>query len=73
MTASAAYVEETCLAGPFVLGDRISLADPYLFVVCNWLEGDRVDVAQFPRILAFRAAMEARSSVKAVRARGMLS
>lgn len=72
MTASARHVEECCLVGPLVLGDRISLADPYLFVVCNWLEGDGVDVTRFPRILAFRAAMEARASVKAVRANGML-
>ena len=72
MTASARYVEQNCLGGPFVLGERISLADPYLYVVCTWLEGDSVDVLQFPKIEAFRAAMQDRASVKAVRAKGML-
>lgn len=72
MTASCAYVESNGLRGPFVLGDQISLADCYLYVVCSWLEGDGVDVSQFPKILAFREAMEARASVQAVKAAGML-
>ncbi|MEX1233679.1 MAG: glutathione S-transferase family protein [Roseovarius sp.] len=71
MTASATYVEEHCLTGPFVMGDRVTVADPHLFVMCQWLKGDGVDVANFPRITAFIEAMEARASVKAVRAAGM--
>jgi glutathione S-transferase len=54
------------------LGDTVSLADAYLYVVCSWLEGDGVDVSAFPKILAFREAMEARASVQAVRAAGMI-
>ena len=72
MTESCAYIVANGLRGPFVLGDRFSLADPYLFVVCGWLEGDGVDVSAFPKITAFRDAMEARASVQAVRAAGML-
>ncbi|MCA0929400.1 glutathione S-transferase family protein [Ruegeria profundi] len=72
MTASCKYITSNGLRGPFVLGEAFSLADAYLYVVCSWLEGDGVDVAAFPKILAFRAAMEARASVQAVRAAGML-
>ena len=72
MTASCKYISSNGLRGPFVLGEAVSLADPYLYVVCSWLEGDGVDVSAFPKILAFRAAMEARPSVQAVRAAGML-
>lgn len=72
MTASCDYIERNGLRGPFVLGDRISLADCYLYVVCSWLEADGVDVSAFPKIVAFRSAMEARKSVQAVRAAGML-
>ncbi|WP_164660862.1 glutathione S-transferase family protein [Tropicibacter sp. Alg240-R139] len=72
MTASCAYIESKGLRGPFVLGDNISLADIYLYVVSSWLEGDGVDVSAFPKIVAFRAAMEARASVQAVKAAGML-
>ncbi len=72
MTASCEYICSNGLRGPFVLGEAISLADAYLYVVCSWLEGDGVDVSAFPKILAFREAMEARPSVQAVRAAGML-
>ncbi|MCQ0091439.1 glutathione S-transferase family protein [Roseovarius sp. M141] len=72
MAESCIYIEQHCLAGPFVTGDRITVADAYLFVVCSWLEGDGIDVVAYPRIAAFRDAMEARPSVQAVRAAGML-
>ena len=72
MTACAAYVEAECLRGDFVTGDRLSIADPYLFITCNWLAGDGVDVTQFPKISAFLARMEERPSVKAMRERKML-
>ena len=72
MTASAAFVEAECLTGPYILGSTACIADAYLFVVCNWLPGDGVDLEPFPKIRAFMAAMEARPSVQAVRANGML-
>jgi glutathione S-transferase len=72
MRACATYIENEALRGDFVLGNDISLADPYLFAVCSWLEGDGVPVADFPRIDAFLKRMEARDSVKAVREKGIL-
>ncbi|WP_299704704.1 glutathione S-transferase family protein [uncultured Tateyamaria sp.] len=72
MTASAQFVEDECLIGPFVLGDQFTIADSYLFMVCSWLPGDGVDLAPFPKIRAFMEAMDARDSVKAVRAKGMM-
>ncbi|MGR3546946.1 MAG: glutathione S-transferase family protein [Roseovarius sp.] len=72
MTDSATYVETHLLTGPYVLGETLSLADPYLFVACNWLEGDGVDVAQFPKITAFMQAMRARPSVAQVIADNMI-
>ncbi len=72
MTASCKYISSNGLRGPFVLGKSFSLADAYLYVVCSWLEGDGVDVSTFPKILAFREAIEARPSVQAVRTAGML-
>jgi len=72
MTASARFVETECLTGPYILGETFTLADAYLFMVCTWLPGDDVDLAPFPKIRTFMAAMEARDSVKAIRARGMM-
>lgn len=72
MAASCDYISQFGLRGPFVLGDTLSLADCYLYVVCTWLNGDGVKLDRFPKITAFMAAMEARDSVKAVRAKNML-
>ena len=73
MRSSARYIEESCLRGPFVLGDTFSLADPYLFVVARWLPGDTVPLHEFPGIEAFVTAMEARASVRKIREKGLLT
>ena len=73
MTANAQYVEDHCLKGDFVTGDDLSLADPYLFVVCTWLEGDGVDMADFPKIAGFDKRMRARDSIRQAINRGMLA
>ncbi|WP_282130101.1 glutathione S-transferase family protein [Roseobacter litoralis] len=72
MTNSARYVEEHCLRGDFIIGDHLSIADPYLFVVCSWLEGDGVNMADFPGITAFQQRMHARDSVQQAINAGML-
>lgn len=72
MAACAEYVEAECLRGDYVCGAQFTVADCYLFVVCNWLAGDGVDVSGFPNIKAFMARMETRDSIIAVRAQGML-
>ncbi len=72
VAACARHIEDNCLQGDFVLGDSFSLADPYLFTVGQWLEGDGVNPADYPRIAAFLARMEARPSVQSVRSQGLL-
>mgnify|MGYP005850505999 CR=1 FL=1 len=72
MTDSARHVEDHVLKGPYVLGDTLSLADPYLYVACSWLEGDGVRVADFPKITTFIAAMRERPSVVQVITDGMV-
>jgi glutathione S-transferase len=54
------------------LGQSFSIADPYLFVVCTWLEGDGVSIADYPKIQNFVTNMEARKSVKTIREKAML-
>ena len=72
MTESAHYVENHCLRGAYVLEEQFSLADPYLFVVCNWLNGDGVSLGDFPAISGFLTRMRDRASVKWVVQQGML-
>ncbi|AUQ60071.1 putative glutathione S-transferase [Phaeobacter inhibens] len=72
MAASCDYICQSGLRGPLVLGDTLSLADCYLYVVCSWLEGDGVNVADYQKIQKFMASMDQRESVRAVTAKGML-
>jgi glutathione S-transferase len=55
-----------------VLGEAFSIADCHLYTICTWLEGDGVRLADYPKLQTFMAAMEARDSVRAVHAKGML-
>lgn len=54
--------------GPWVMGADYTIADPYLFTLAEWLEGDEVDPSAFPRLLAHRTRMQARASVRAAKA-----
>jgi glutathione S-transferase len=71
IAASCAYLEDKLDLAPFV-SKEISLADPYLFVILGWVSGDGVDLDAYPKLSAFRAMMQARQSVQAVTAKGML-
>lgn len=66
MTDCAELVENHYLKGPWVMGDRYSVCDPYLFLMARWLELDGVDTSAFPGIRAHRDLMEARPAVQAV-------
>ena len=63
MTACAVLIERR-LAGPWILGERYSVADGYLYTISSWLEGDGVDVARFPRIVEHRQRVRERPAVK---------
>lgn len=43
-------IESKMLAGPYVMGDRFTVADGYLFTMARWLEGDSVDIKKFPKV-----------------------
>lgn len=51
-------------AQPWVLGDRYSVADGYLFTIAGWLKGDGVDIAQFPKVHGHFQRVGARAAVQ---------
>ena len=57
-------IENRMFKGPWAMGDDYSIADPYLFTLASWLEGDGVDIARFPRVADHRVRMAERESVK---------
>jgi glutathione S-transferase len=65
MGAAFQYLEDDVVRGPWVMGDHYTIADPYLYTIGRWLEGDGVDPSAFAKILAHTRAMEERPAVKA--------
>ncbi len=59
-------IEHEMLEGPWVAGADFSIADPYLFTLSSWLEGDGVDPNRFPKVLDHRNRMARRPSVQRV-------
>lgn len=59
------YLEDHVFVGPYVMGDRYTVADAYLFTVAQWMESDGVDPARYPKIAAHRDLMSRRASVRA--------
>lgn len=66
MTACFEQIENDYLEGPFVLGDRYTICDMYLFTISRWLPGDEVDVNAFPKVAALQRWMLANPSVQKV-------
>jgi glutathione S-transferase len=53
------------LAGKsYLMGDAFSVADAYLFTVLRWAPVAKLDLAQWPEIVAFQARMAARPAVQ---------
>ncbi len=59
-------IEQQLFAGPWVMGERYTVCDPYLFTIMDWLESDGVDRTQFPTLDAFYQRMAERPAVKRV-------
>lgn len=64
-------IERQLLRGPWVMGERYTICDPYLLTIGSWLEDDGVDTTKLPRVVAHRRRMQARPAVqKAIAAEG---
>jgi len=61
-----ALIESKMFQGPWVMGETYTICDPYLFTIAQWLEGDGVDPARFPKVKAHRERMSERAAVRKV-------
>jgi len=50
--------------GPFLMGERYTIADPYLFTVLNWTSVLAVDLGRWPTIKDYLARVAARPAVQ---------
>jgi glutathione S-transferase len=66
-------VEKQLAGQPYLLGDRFTAADAYLFTVTNWAAPVKFDLSPFPNIRAFQERVAARPAVQAaMRAEGLI-
>jgi glutathione S-transferase len=56
-------IENEMLQGPWVMGERYTICDMYLFTLAQWLEIDGVDVSRLPRVIDHRRRMSADPAV----------
>ena len=57
-------IEQKMLRGPWVMGERYTICDPYLFTIAQWMEADGVDPARFPKLRDHRTRMSERAAVR---------
>ena len=50
-------IERQFFVGPWVMGERYTVCDMYLFTLAQWLEADGVDPARFPKVADHRERM----------------
>lgn len=59
-----ALVEAILAKQPYLLGDQFTVADGYLFVVTNWANYVKLDISEFPALLAFQKRVGGRPAVQ---------
>jgi glutathione S-transferase len=58
---------------PYLMGERFTIADAYLFTVLNWTSLHKVDLAPWPTLQAYMGRVAARPKVQAtLRAEGLI-
>jgi glutathione S-transferase len=64
VTAGFELVEQEMLKGPWVMGERYTICDPYLFTLAQWLEADGVDPGRIPRVIDHRRRVAERTATR---------
>jgi glutathione S-transferase len=60
-----ALVDQRLATQAYLFGDQFTVADAYLFTVTNWANFLKLDLSEFPNLLAFQARVAARPAVQA--------
>jgi glutathione S-transferase len=69
-----ALLEEQLAGRKYLLGDRFTVADAYLYAITRWARGVKLDLAEFPNVEAFQKRVGSRKAVlEALRAEGLIA
>lgn len=67
------HVDKHLAGREFLVGNKFSISDIYLFVVTNWSRFQDIDVAQWPNLKAFQDRIRERPKVQeAMKAEGLI-
>ena len=73
LTKRLGHVEIQLANKPYLMGNRFTVADAYLFVVLNWSSHVDFDLSPFPKLKEYMGQIAARPSVQAaMRAEGLI-
>ena len=68
-----AFVDQALAGRDYLVGNRFSVADAYLFTVAGWSRYVQIDLAPWPALAAFQARVAARPAVQtAMQSEGLL-
>ena len=68
-----AFLDRHLAAHDYLVDDRFTAADAYLFVVTNWAKSTKVDLSEFTHLLAFQKRIASRPAVQAaMQAEGLI-
>jgi glutathione S-transferase len=59
-------IESAKLAGPWVMGEQFTVADPYLYAMTRWLNRLKIDVNAYPKVAQHLRRMNERAAVQRV-------
>ena len=73
LAAKFNYVQQQLGDQPYLLGANFSVADAYLFTILNWTNFLKIDLAPYPKLVAYQARVAARPKVQeALKAEGLI-
>jgi glutathione S-transferase len=68
-----ALIEKMLGSSPYITGANFTIADAYLFTVTNWARIVKIDLSEFPNLLAFQKRVAERPAVQAaMKAEGLI-
>ncbi|MBL4772276.1 MAG: glutathione transferase GstA [Alcanivoracaceae bacterium] len=68
------YLDKILAEKPYLLGDKYSVADVYLFVISNWTKLTGIDLSQWVNVSTFSEKIAQRKAVqKSMQAEGLLA
>lgn len=68
------YLDEKLAGGAFLMGERYTVADPYLFTILGWADFHKIDLSPWPRLIEYKGRIFARPAVQeALRAEQLIS